>query len=187
MRQDSALHRLAVDHRHILIGQEVESVEVVRVGLDVQILLRSRNIHNRLEQDAGAFLDKLSHRVQVGGKDCRRGVDALVVLAFALTKELFIPLGHHRESRLIADQNLDGLALAIQDVAQRRIAVAVVLVKVADAQILPCLGCALHELADVRTGHRNRQQSHRGQHRVASADVVRDDKGLIPFLVRQLL
>ena len=44
---------------------------------------------------------------------------------------------------------------------------------------------AFHEAADVRAGRRDREKADSRQHGITSADVVRNDKALIAFAVRQ--
>ena len=87
-------HGLADDHAHILVRQEVQAVKVALQLFDEQILRRLFHIHDGLEHDAGAFLDELTHGVQVSGEDAACGEQALVVLALALAEQLLIPLVH---------------------------------------------------------------------------------------------
>ena len=50
--QDGALHGLAVDHAHVLVGQEVQAVEVALQLVDEQILCRLLDIHDGLKHGA---------------------------------------------------------------------------------------------------------------------------------------
>ena len=114
--QNGAFHGLAVDNAHVLVCQEVQAVKVAFQRVDEQVLCRLLHIHDGLEHGAGAFLNELAHGVQVGGEDAACGEQALVVLALALAEQLLIPLVHQGEVGLVALQDLNSLALAVQDV-----------------------------------------------------------------------
>jgi len=184
--KDGALHGLAVDHAHILVRQEVQAVEVALQLVDEQILRRLFDIHDGLEHDAGAFLDELTHGVQVGGEDAACGEQALVVLALALAEQLLIPLVHQGEVGLVALQDLNSLALAVQDVADGSILVSVV-VRAQHGEAFHGIGCALHQLVDADPGGSDGQQAHSGENGVAAAHIVRNHEGGPALRVSQLL
>ena len=186
MGKDGAFHRLAVDHAHVLIGQEVQAVEVALQLLDEEILCRLFDIDDGLKHEAGTLLDELTHGVQVGGEDAACGEQTLVVLAFALAEQLLVPLVHQGEVRLIALQDLHSLALAVQDVADSGVLVSIV-VLAQDGEALHGVGSALHQLVDVDPGSGDGQQAHSGKDGVAAADVVGNDEGGPALCVRQLL
>ena len=124
--------------------------------------------------------------MQVGGEDAACGEQALVVLALALTEQLLVPLVHEGEVRLIALEDLDALALAVQDVADGSILVSVV-VGAEDGEALHGVGCALHHLVDADASGGDGQQAHSGKDGVAAADIVGDDEGGPALCVSQLL
>ena len=113
--------------------------------------------------------------MQVGREFHSRGEQALAVLALAFAEQLLPP------ARLIAAQQLDGLAAAVQQVADGGILPRGVF-KRADVQLLAGTGRAEHHVhrGDARNGHR--QQADGGQHAVAAADIRRDDEGLVALL-----
>ena len=186
MGEDGAFHGLAVDHAHVLVSQEVQAVEVALQLVDEEVLCGLLDIHDGLEHDAGTFLNELTHGVQVGGEDAACGEQTLVVLALALTEQLLVPLVHEGEVRLIALEDLDALALAVQDVADGRILVGVV-VGAEHGEALHSVGCALHDVVDADAGSSDGQQAHSGKDGVAAADIVGDDEGGPALGVSQLL
>ena len=181
MGQNSSLHRLAVHHAHILPGQEIQAVEVVCAFFNVQIALRLFDIHHRLEHDARAVLHELAHGMQIGGKNNAGGEQALLVLALALAEKLFVPLVHHREVRLIASHQFHALSLAVQDIARRSIAVALIL-RAAHSQFLPCFGGARHQRVDVAARGGDGQQAYSRQHRIAAAHIVRHNECFVALV-----
>ena len=124
--------------------------------------------------------------MQVGGEDAACGEQTLVVLALALTEQLLVPLVHEGEVRLIALEDLDALTLAVQDVADGRILVGVV-VGAEHGEALHSVGCALHDVVDADAGSSDGQQAHSGKDGVAAADIVGDDEGGPALGVSQLL
>ena len=186
MGQDGALHGLAVDHAHVLAGQEVQAVEVALQLLDEEVLGGVLDVDDGLEHIAGALLDELAHGVQVGGEDAACGEQALVVLALALAEQLLVPLVHQGEVGLVALEDLDLLALAAEDVAGGGVLVGVV-VGAEHREPLHGVGRALHQLGDVDAGGGDGQQAHGRQHRVAAAHVVRHHEGGPALAVSQLL
>ena len=114
--------------------------------------------------------------MQVSGEDAGSGHQALLILALALAEQLLVPLVHHCKVRLKAGQRLDALALAVQDVAGHGVAVSIV-VHTQLAEFLAAFGSALHQLVDVDAGTSDGQQTNSSQHRVAAADVIRNNEG----------
>ena len=183
MGQNGAFHGLFVDHREILLRQEIEPVEVFRVRGDEEILLGTAKIHYCLKEVSPPLLDHLPHGVEVGGIGHGSGEKAFVVLTLAFAEELLVPLGHLDEGRLVGNQDLDGFPLPIEGVADGRIPVTGVLVQVRVLQLLLRLPGAGHQGVDVTAGDRNGQQPHGGEDRVPAAHIVRDHKGLVAFPV----
>ena len=183
MRQHRALKRLAIDKIHGLAGEEVKTVHIFGIVLDRPLDRRLCKLHDRLEQNVRALLHKLTERMQIGGEDRGRREQTLAVLALALAEQLLPPFGHHRILRLIADHHFHRSALAQQNVAGSSIFIAIVFVEIGVAQLLARGGSALHQCVDVAARDRDRQKSHSGQHREASADVVRHNEGLIALSV----
>ena len=124
--------------------------------------------------------------MQIGGEDAACGEQALVVLALALAEQLLVPLVHQGEVRLVAFQNFNALALAVQDVADGSILVSIV-VLAQNGEALHGIGSALHQVVDADTGSSNGQQAHSAQHGVAAAHVVGDHEGGPALCVGQLL
>ena len=143
MCKDGSLHCFLVDYRHILLGQEVESVKVCRVCLNVKILLWLFDIHNRFKQNSRAFLDKLTHRMKIGGEDCRGRIDSFVILTFTFTKQLFVPFIHHGKCRFIGHHDFNCFSFAVKDVSQCRISVTIVLFQITDSKCFSCFCCTV--------------------------------------------
>ncbi len=112
-------------------------------------------------------------------KRCSLREQALVVLALALAEQLLIPLVHQGEVGLVALQDLNSLALAVQDVADGGILVSVV-VRAQHGEALEGIGCALHQFVDTDPGGSDGQQAHSGENGVAAAHIVRNNKGRSP-------
>ena len=97
---------------------------VVRCKVPAEGCLISTTVSNRMRAPSCTILP---HGMQVGGKNHAGGENALLVLALALAEKLLVPFVHHRERRLVAGQQLHRFALAVQDIARRGIAVALIL------------------------------------------------------------
>ena len=123
--------------------------------------------------------------MQVGGELRGGGEEALAVLALGLAEELLPPAAEGPARGLPAAQQLNGLALAKQQVAGRGVEPDGVL-EGEIGQIPLGGGGAEHELGDVHAGHGQGQQAHGGQHGVAAAHVGRDHKALAALLRRHL-
>ena len=67
---------------HVLAGQVVELVQVLGILLNDHAALGVVHVQDGLEHHAGAFLDELTHGVEVGGVVHAGGEDAGAVLAF---------------------------------------------------------------------------------------------------------
>ena len=186
MGQNGALHGLFVDHAHVLVCQEVQAVQVLLIVLDEQVLRGLVDVNHGLEHHTGTFLYELAHGVQIGGENNAGGHEALVVLAFALAEQLLVPLVHHGEVGLVSGQQLNSLALAVQDVAGGSVLVAVV-IRSAIGVLRTGIGSALHQSVDVTAGAGDGQQTHSGEHRVTAAHVVGYHEGGPAFFVGLLL
>ena len=129
-------------------------------------LLRCLDADNCLEDSALAFLNPLTHRVEVGSKVARCREDALAVLTLRLAVELLPPLAHEVELRLIVYKDLDLLAsLCIESVANGSVDSGRVLV---ERNVLACsllhIGCTINEGCDVEACNSDRQQANRCKH-----------------------
>ena len=96
-------------------------------------------------------------------------------------EKLFVPLVHHREVRLIASHQFHALSLAVQDIARRSIAVALIL-RAAHGQFLPCFGGARHQRVDVAARGGDGQQAYSRQHRIAAAHIVRHNECFVALV-----
>ena len=187
MREHGALKGLAVDVRHAAALEEVEAVDIRRVVADDDLVLRLFEQHDGLEEIAATVLNILAHRMQVGREDHGRREQALTVLALALAVELLPPLVHQRVGRLVADHDFGALALVVENIADRRVLVAVVLLEIRVAVRRLRLSGARHQRVDVRACDGDRQQADCGEDRVTAAHVVRNDEGLVALFVREVL
>ena len=187
MHENGALKRLPVDEAHGLAREEVQTVHVGGIGAEGDFLLALVKENNGLKHSASAVLDILTQRVQVGGEDNACGEDALVILALALAVELLEPLRHHGVGGFIGNHDFHGLALAVEDVADRRVLVAVVGLEVVVVQLLLRGLSALHERVDVSARNSDGKQTDSREDGESAADVVGYDEGLIAFLVSQRL
>ena len=155
MGQNGSVHGALVYEVHGLSGQIVQAVQIHRLLPDLDFLPGGLHVENRLEHDPRAVLDKLSHGVQVCSQIHAGREDSFLVLALALAVELLPPLGDIVYRRLIVGQDLHALALAQQDVAQRRILQGVIALEIVLQSALTSAGCTLHELVDIRAADRN--------------------------------
>ncbi len=124
--------------------------------------------------------------VQVGRQRHAGRENSFALLAFALSVELFPPLGHIKQLRIVAAQNLDLAALAIErrprgSVKSRRIPFEG---HVRSGGLLHILRAA-DQLADPDAGGGQRQQADGRQHRIASADIIGNHERGIAFLRRK--
>ncbi|MNC80531.1 hypothetical protein D3C75_1333600 [compost metagenome] len=61
------------------------------------------HLDNRFKDVAVAFLDKLTHGVQIRGEINRGRIDAFEILAFAFAVQLLPPFGYKMQGRLVVD------------------------------------------------------------------------------------
>ena len=66
MCDNGALVSLAVYNGHVLVGKEVQTVNVGGVVLEEELLLGLCELHNSLKHYAGTVLNELAEGVQVG-------------------------------------------------------------------------------------------------------------------------
>ena len=184
MSQTGAQFGHLVDLVDTLAGQEVQSVQVLVVLREEQLLLWLFNGDDGLEDSALAVLNPLTHGVQVGGKVDRGGEDALLILALRLAVELFPPLADEVQLGLVVDHDFNLLASLVETVAHGSILGGRVLVEgnAGGTGFLHVLSTG-HQLLDVETGTGNGQQTNRGEHGEASAHVVGNDERLVALLV----
>ena len=115
--------------------------------------------------------------MQVGGEFHRGGKDALVVLAFALTVELFPPLCHETEAGLIAAENFNGVALAVEILPGGGVLPGGIF-GAAHIQRLKLTDCCSDDPADIDAGNGHREQTDCGEDTEAAADIVGNNKAL---------
>ncbi len=162
-----------------LAGYVVKAVEVVAVGgyHHCAVLLLDGN--DRLEDDALAVLNPLSHGVEVGGVVDSRGEYAFVVLALTFAVELFPPFAEEVEFGMVIYEYLDFLAVAIEGVAGLGIELC------GRSGVGACrlhVGRAGEERTYVEASHGDGQKAHGREHGEASADVVVDDECVVAFV-----
>ena len=122
--------------------------------------------------------------MQVCRKYNRSREQALIVLAFAFTEQLFIPLIHHCKCRVIGYQHFNFFSLSAENISDCSILVTVVVFEISHIVIL-CLSCAFHQLYNVTARHSNREQSNSSQNGKTSADIIRYNKSFITFCVAE--
>jgi len=176
-----------VDFAHILAGEEVHSVEVLRVALDRNITIGLFDINNSLEESTLALLDHLPERMEICREHCGGREYTLAVLALALTIELLPPLGKECKRRIISCEHLHLLAGTVEIVANHSILDRIVLFDGCGGIYRASISSALHHCVNVNTGNRNGKKSYRSKHRVSAADTVRNDEALISHVGRELL
>ena len=187
MSDNGALECLAVYNGHVLVGEEVQTVNVGRIVLEEELLLGLCELHDSLEHNSGAVLNELTQGVQIGGEYGGGRVDTLVVLALALAEELLVPLVHHCEAGLVGNEHLNALSLAIQYIAERCVLIAVVLPEVAVGISGACVSGALHQRVDIAACACDGEKSHSGEDGVTAAYIVRNYECFIALLVGELL
>ena len=173
-------HAVAV--LHVLAGQIVQPVEILRIRRDRHLAAGILHGDHRLEKHPLAVLDVLAHRVQIGGENHRGGENALAVLAFALAEELLEPFAQILQLRIETGEELDLAAAVIEEIAHRGILHRRV-VGLAGAECLLGIFRTLDHRRDIEAGQRDGHQADGRQHGEAAADVVFDDESLVPFLV----
>ena len=165
---------------HALAGEEVEAVEVLFVGGEEDGVVGVFDRDDGFEDGAFAFLDPLSHGVEVGGEvDCS-GEDADAVLTFAFAVELLPPLVHVVKFGLEVDEDLDLLAGTVEGVAHGGILRGDVVVAAAFALHV---GGSFDEGVDVEAGAGDGEETDGGEDGETATDVVGDDEGGVAFLV----
>ncbi len=185
MGEKRSLHGFAVDIGHTFAGYEVQTVGIVGLLLDDHFTDGLVEGDDSLKQDTLALLDVLAHGVKVRGEDGGCRVNALAVLALALSEELFEPLIHHGKRGLIGDEHFNVLALAEKDIPESGVFIGVVLLEIRVGQGVLCVTGALHKTVNVNACHGNGKKAYCGENRVATADVVGNNKCLVALFVCQ--
>ena len=165
--------------------EEVQTVEVLIVVWEEQLLVRSLNADNSLEDRALALLNPLTHRVKVGSEVASCWEDTLLVLTLALTIELLPPLSKVVKLWLEVAYNLNLLAsLSVESLTCSCIDGSRVLLEsyVLAASLLH-FSCTGNELLYIETSYCDRQQTYWSQDREATTHVVWDDETLVTLLV----
>ncbi len=185
MCQLCPLHRILIDKVHRPAGKVVQSVQILFLFLQCNIQCRLLQLHNGLIHNTGAVLDKLSHGMKICSQIDRRREDTFLILTLALPVELFPPLSHIVEDRLIICQHLNILALLMKNIADCRIQDGIIFVDGSLQTQLSHTLCSLHQPADIRTTGCYRKKSHCCEHGETAADIIRHNKGLIAFFCGQ--
>ena len=170
---------------YTLALEEVQAVEVLIVVREEQLLVRSLNADDGLEDRALALLNPLTHRVEVGSEVAGSREDTLLVLALALAIELLPPLSEVVQLRLEVAYDLDLLAsLCVECLTCGSIDGSRVLVEshVLAASLLH-VDSTSNELLYIEASHGDRQQTYWSQYREATTHVVGDDEALVALLV----
>ena len=106
-----------------------------------------------------------------------------MVLALALAVELLPPLSKVVQARVEVNEDLGGLAILEQGVADSGVLCSrVLLIRHVGRSSLLHILCALDDSANVPTCHSNRQQTNRREDREATANVVRNNVSLVALL-----
>ena len=185
--QHSAEFSLVVHLADALAGDVVELVEVFVLHRDAELVVRVLDRDHRLEEVAQTVLDVLSHGVEVGAEGDRSGEDALVLLAVALTVELFPPFAEIHQTRLVVHHDFVGKALGVEGLTHHGILRDRVVEGRIGLALFFHLNGTLHQGADVDACHGDGQQAHGGEHREAAAHIIGYDIGLVALHVGQLL
>ncbi len=125
--------------------------------------------------------------MQVGREICRNREHALVLLALAFRKQLFVPFPKGGQVRLIVRQYFNAFALLVEQVAQSGILVADIFFHLRLSEQLHRFCRALHDPVDIHARNSHCQQAHRCQHSKTSADIIGDDEGFIALRIAHLL
>ena len=165
--------------------EEVQTVEVLIIVREEQLLVRSLYADNSLEDRALALLNPLAHRVKVGSEVASSWEDTLLVLTLALTIELLPPLSKVVKLWLEVAYNLNLLAcLSIESLTCSCIdSCRILLESYVLAASLLHVSRTSYELLYIETCYCDRQQTYWGQNREAATYIIRDDEALVTLLV----
>ena len=170
---------------HTLALQEVQTIEVLIIVREEQLLVRSLYADNSLEDRALALLNPLAHRVKVGSEVASCREDTLLVFTLALTIELLPPLSEVVKFRLEVANDLNLLAsLCIERLTSSSIDSSRVLI---ESNVLTTslfhVSSTSNELFYVETSNSDRQQTYWSKNRETTTYIVRDDETLITLFV----
>ena len=167
---------------HSLTCEIVQAIQILLVAADYHVSHCVLYLDYGLEHHTASLLDELAHRVKVCGvgNACRE--NALSVLTFALSIELFPPLCEINEFRRICYENLHCLVIfAVKQVSHSGILDGRVLLSPFEKS-LSLLRCTLEHGADVESCEHDRQKSYRSKHAETSAYVIRNHESPVSFL-----
>ena len=178
VREDGTVVRLLVNEVDLLVSKEVEAVAVFCIEGNLEAVV-DVDVHNGFEHDSGAFLNELTDGVEVGGIDCAGGIETLAVFAFGFAEELFPPFAGHGESGIVRGEDLNALALSVEDVTDCRIFETAVGENVAVLEILVSLCRACEHFFDISAGNGDGEETYGSQNGVSAADVVSDHEAFV--------
>ena len=138
--------------------------------------------NNGFEDGAFAFLDPLSHGVEVCSEINCSGENAHAVLAFAFSVELLPPLVHVVKLRLEVNEDLNLFAGTIERIAHSGILRGNIIF---GAALAFHVSCTFDEGVDIESCAGNGKKADGSEHRETSAHVVGDDeRGVTLFVGR---
>ena len=169
---------------HVLACQEVQSVEVGFVRRYLQGVLCLLHGDDSFVDGTFAFLNPLSHGVQVGGEIYGSREDTLVFLTFGFTIKLLPPFAYVVQFGIVVYEDFNFLTVLVELVTRSCI----------DGSRIFCKrnifstslfhgNCTCNQFLNVETCYCDGQQAYRSQYGETSAHVIGDDEGFVAFVV----
>ena len=149
MSEESAGHSVIVDLIHSHTRKVIEGIGIKLVEGNGKSVYGVYLSYHGLKHSTASVLNELTERVKIGGEGNGCGENTLSVLTLTFAVKLLPPLVEHRAERLVANHDLGGLALAVEDVADGGVLVAVVCLDGGVLVGLHGVGGALHEAVNV--------------------------------------
>ena len=171
--EESAEFSHLVHFVHTLTREEVETIEVFFIVREKHFVARSFHRNHRFKDATLAFLNPLTHGVEVGGEVYSSREDAYAIFTLTFAIELLPPFVHEVEFGLIVHEDFDFLTSTIKCIANSSVLRSDV---VLGAAFFFHISGTLHERVNVETSASDGEQTYGSEHRETSTHVVGDDE-----------
>ena len=140
--------------------------------------------NHRFKDRTFAFLNPLTHRVEVCWEIYRCREDTFIVFSFRFSVKLFPPFAYIVQFWAEVNEDFDLLTISVQLIAGSSVDSSRVFSKCnVRTTYFFHVGSTGNQFVDIESGHCNRQQTNRSQDRETSAYVIGDDECFVSFFV----
>ena len=166
-----------------LTCEEVQTIEICLVSLNLNLISRLLNRDDGLEECALTLLDILTHRVEIGSEGYRCREDTLAVLTLALAIKLLPPLVDVLQLWLIRAENLNLLARLVElEACSGILCCEVILERYTLGSSLLHSNSTCNQSLDIHATNSEWKKTYRGEYRETTTYIVRNNEGCVTLL-----